>query len=201
MKVCYDGTYWNAFGTGVAASGSGGSSALTNITSSLTFTGCTITGNLCKVGSSTSQVGISALPSSGYNDIKIVYTGTNTTSGWAGITLGLNGDTGANYEYALWAVNGSTDYRSGNHAQTSGFICALGASGYGGGGEIDIPQYTNTSFKKSAQAVCTTETGGSNYTENDNASAYWASTAAITSIQLNAVNWSANDTIVVYGVN
>jgi hypothetical protein len=202
LLMCYDGTNLNLQQTGTVSAG-GGSGAWTNITSLLSPTGCTITGNKCVVGTAVGSVTLASIPSSGYNDLRVILNGTVTGTSNAYMNFQFNGDTGANYSSALWAVNGTSDFRSGNHSQTSGQnSCALGASGTVGGGEIVIRQYLNTSFQKEGRGICSSWTGtGGNYDEEEDTSFYWASTAAINSITFLAATFSVGDTITVYGVN
>ncbi len=202
LLMCYDGTNLNLQQTGTVSAG-GGSGAWTNITSLLSPTGCTITGNKCVVGTAVGSVTLASIPSSGYNDLRVILNGTVTGTSNAYMNFQFNGDTGANYSSALWASNGTSDFRSGNHSQTSGQnSCALGASGTVGGGEIVIRQYLNTSFQKEGRGICSSWTGTTgSYDEEEDASFYWASTAAINSITFLATTFSVGDTITVYGVN
>jgi hypothetical protein len=78
-----------------------------------------------------------------------------------------------------------------------------GQGSFGGGGTILIPQYANTHFYKIYNSPCGADQASSIYQYVWTAAGSWRNTAAITSVTLtsNSGNFSANDTVTIYGTN
>jgi len=128
----------------------GGSSALTNITSLVTFDNCTVTGNVCKfTGSSSTSITASSIPA-GHNGLRIVMFGNNASAATVGdLTIRLNADsTTGHYAQEGWAQNGTGSI--GQNANGNGGGCNVTGK-WGSLTDrltLDIPLYADTTFGK-----------------------------------------------------
>lgn len=190
----------------VNASGGGGSGAWTNITGSVTSSGCTVTSGVCTVGvGGSATVSFSSIPGT-YNEIVIVLSGQNddTTAEWDAVWLEFNSDTGGNYGYSYWSTVGSSSSDGITPgAQVSAAILTKGVNAsISSSAHVHIPNYANTSFWHNYSTDI--EGGvGSGQLRTQASSGIWHSTAAITSVLVGnagANKFSQNTTFIVYGI-
>ena len=155
---------------------------------------------------SAASVTFDNLPTSGYTDLKIVYSmRSNRASGDDAAFLRINGDTASNYSYRFLRGGGSAA-DSGSNA-TASFIyigqvpAANATASTFENGEFYIPNYRASTAKSiSVDAVG----------ENNATSAYamftaglWNSSSSITSLNIypeNGTAWVANSTFSLYGI-
>jgi hypothetical protein len=147
---------------------------------------------------------------SGYTDLRVVLS--YTTTGNSSTTLTLNG-VGSGYGQCTWYSYGTTSgggtelwYYSGALALTYLYgDRAQNGSTYPATTIIDIPYYARTDTNH----MLSTETGillggaSANSNARDVIQTQWASTAAITSIQIacgNSQNFTAGTVVSVYGI-
>jgi hypothetical protein len=149
----------------------------------------------------TSSVVFSAIPQT-YTDLVLV---SNMISGFSGVAMQFNGDTGSNYSYANMTGNGSIPqmFRSGSttNIQYCGWGYALGSSTIPSTSRADIFNYTNTSAYKYALMRATDGNSAGNY-DVEFFTGTWRNTAAITSITLSvsAVNFAIGSQFTLYGI-
>jgi hypothetical protein len=141
------------------------------------------------VSGTPTTVTFSSIPQT-YTDIHyVIYTptiaGVNTNANF-------NGDTGTNYSWMQLYGDGSAagSFRGNNQAYMLAGV-SDGISAIQG----DIMNYTNTTTYKT---LLTRGGGGRRYVESD--INLWRSTAAITSINFVAANWSDGSVITIYGI-
>jgi len=172
-----------------ATNGTGGSGggALTNITSSVTVSGCTVTGNQCIVGTAVATVTFSSIPGT-YSNLKLLVTGRSTTSD-LGCYLQFNGDTGANYNqtYSIGAATVANNSTPGVAKALLFFISSSAANtGVASSSETTIHNYAGTAWFKNATSLgFRSDLSGSifnTYTMTSGLS--WNNTAAITSMTI-----------------
>jgi hypothetical protein len=157
--------------------------------------------------SSTGVVTFSSLGA--YTHLKILYSARGTEVATAtSINLTFNSDTGSNYD-AQRSVFSTTTSLADQVAQASAIIANISAANapasYATGGEITVHNYRGTTFFK--QAFCA-QAGAlvAQSTTNINTrlfSAWWRSTAAITSITLTLAsgNYVAGSKFSLYGMS
>ena len=171
--------------------------------------------NIGQVTTSGSQatVTFSSIPGT-YNNLKIVYSGQDSSAGVSdsNLRLQMNGDaTSGNYSSTVQSgtQNAASINNSPSASSAGGVIGLLPGSANGGGlnigcGEILIPAYAGTTFNKVAQAL-STEFYSSTTTGYVVAarSFVWVSTAAITSLVLtpSGSGWKDNSVVTLYGMN
>lgn len=105
------------------------------------------------------------------------------------LSLQFSGDTGANYIFAEVEENNTTVSGTSGAGATSMIIVAISAASapvnYPGGFEITIPNYSSTTFYKSALGFDTLQAGsGVSGARMDVLGGSWGNTAAITSIKI-----------------
>ena len=186
----------------VSITGGGGSGNYVNIMSSLTATGCTISGGVCTVGTATGSITLTGIPST-YQTLKIFFNGTNSTSSAANALVFFNGDAGSNYKWTQIYSNGSSAPGGSNSTSSSGAVlCQTGQNGsYDASCEITVLQYAGTTFYKHAFSLLSTASTGGLLIVTE--AAQWNNTAAINEVQMTpgAGNFNVGDTIVLYGLN
>jgi hypothetical protein len=184
-----------------------GSGSFSNITSSLTPTGCTTTSGACVVGSAVSSITLASIPG-GHNGLKIVIWGKMSDAVTSeNISYQANGDTtGGNYGWANLLGNGSTAGSTVTSSATSAAIGSLNGSSVGNPSTItcEVYQYTSTSFNK--MFMCQSVSGGLGSPSVAQFLGTWANgtPAAITSlklISLGAGNFNAGDVVSVYAID
>lgn len=126
-----------------------------------------------------------------YSALKIIGIGRSTAAGTGtdGIQLRFNGDTGANYASQAGNANQSSGTGFQLTAQTSMRVAELIKAGdiatYPCGFEILIPFYTTTTFNKVVLShYSTINNTNINNLFDITVSAHWASTSAVTSMEL-----------------
>lgn len=183
--------------------------SVTNITSQLTSSGCTISGGQCVVSSPVATVSFSSIPGT-FTNLQISCTYNTAAVSANGLYMQFNGDTGTNYIsqllYGLNTTVGALGSGAFAVAQAS-FLTYPGSSGtgaYPGVASITIQNYAGTTWNKSAFATTARFlAAGSNSAVYQNATLLWANTAAITSFLIGdttATNIVAGSTCSVYGV-
>jgi hypothetical protein len=190
-------------GSGTAASpyvlsATGTAGGNVNLCSVVTLSsGATCSGGVISIVSGTASVTISGIPS-GYVNLSLILNEYGT-SGAANVTAKFNSDTTAsNYSYQQLHSNGTTTPSSFT-GSTSAAIAAIGDSAGGSSYVISIPFYSNTVNK-----VFTSYGGQRNSSQNnvDNFTAFWNSTAAITSITLTPTTGNfGTGFMAIYGTN
>jgi hypothetical protein len=145
------------------------------------------------LSSSATSVTFGSIPQ-GYRDLAIVINGVNSAS--QDLKFIFNGDTGANYS-RVFMYGQSSGYGS---ASENGQNAGLWASVQAVGNTViaNIMDYSSTNVHKSA--IVRSDNAG------DRVRAYfgrWASTSAITSIQLdpNSSSWQSGTVLSLYGSN
>jgi hypothetical protein len=180
-------------------------SGVTNITGSVTATGCTVSGGKCTAASDVATIAFSSIPAT-YTNLQISCTYNSTSSGASGLYAQFNGDTAAHYVsqllYGVSTTSGALG--SGLVAQASFLTYPGNGSGSTPGvASITIPNYSGTTWNKQAFAT-TSRWGSSSSAVYQDASLLWFSTAAITSITLGDVvgggNIAAGSVCSIYGV-
>jgi len=145
------------------------------------------------LASASSSVTFSSIPTSGYRDLVLVINGTN--SGSQDLKFIFNGDTGSNYS------------RVAMYGQSSG-IGSFSDNGQNAGLWASVQTVLNTVIAN-IMDYSATDKHKTVLVRSDNAGdrvrAYagrWASTSAITSIQLDptGTSWQAGTTISLYGI-
>ncbi len=195
-------------GSCVAPSGSSG--GMTNITSSVTFSGsatCTNSGGQCVVGTPGTTWTFSTIPGS-YRKLLILLTAANSSSASLCPTLIWNGDTTSPH-YQTQSLYGSQTSAAGTQSAgsangTAGCITGTNITNDAGQIEIDVDLYAGTTFNKKAivqsfrydnSTVTTFQTHAINWTNG-------GTPAAITSgtLTLSGGNFVAGSSMSVYGI-
>jgi hypothetical protein len=178
-----------------------------NIGPSVTASGCTMSGSapyVCTVGGGgASSITLSSIPGT-YLNLEIAIFGTNTSGSAQQVRLQFNGDSGLNYDWTTVYANASAGpAKLTGNGDSSASGCMTGQGSFGGGGTILIPQYANTHFYKIYNSPCGADQASSIYQYVWTTAGSWRNTAAITSVTLtsNSGNFSANDTVTIYGTN
>lgn len=123
------------------------------------------------------------------------------------IGLRFNGDSGSNYSYQIQTAINTTIAASSAASQTSIACGAIpndtgGATSYAGQIIIDIANYKNTTFYKSAACCQGWTTATTSQGSYRNVGSAWTNTAAITSVavvDLSGGNFKSGSTLWVYG--
>jgi hypothetical protein len=194
MHICYDGTNWNASGTGYLPSGGGGAACMTPISTTL--------------GSPATSITISSIPAT-CTDLQISFSGVLASGSGTNVQLQFNGDTGNNYSYQ----GGKSLAGAQFNLQSFGvaFIdlidnfpasgCSSGCATIGGASAI-VLNYAGTTLPK---AVTGEGWGSQNNASNLMAMHFggeWDSTAAINAIKIQngqGVNFVVGTTVTVTG--
>ena len=164
-----------------------GTGAMTNITSSLTVSGCSISGNKCVVGTAGTTITLSAIPST-YADLIVRIFGENDQTGAENVIGTFNGDATTS-DYGTYLTYGITNAPAGgiNEANTLLLGNLNGSSPANGMGAIDclIPGYSNTTFTKTMYCVSEQYNGlASGIPQNLAATGQWNGSSSITSLTL-----------------
>lgn len=185
----------SAGGISISASGTGaGGTAMTQLA-------------IVTVAGVASSVTISSIPA-GYSHLKVIYLARTTTllTGWDTVTLKLNNDNSAVYDWNQLAILstvgaaetiGDTSYGLGEVLQDSVGV------GLWTMGEVMIPFYAQTSTFKVVQSW---ESGDRHVGANTNRALLrwgtWRNTAAVTSLVFTTLagNWKVGTTFSVYGI-
>jgi hypothetical protein len=123
------------------------------------------------------------------------------------ISVRFNNDTGANYDAQYVAGNNSTATAAASVGATSGAIGAIPAgsatAGYAGALVLEIPNYSGTTFYKTAAYRTTKdENGAAANMVTYSGTVFWRSTNAITRIDLGILtgNFDAGSRVTLYGI-
>jgi hypothetical protein len=161
------------------------SSGYVNLCSVVTLSaGATCTSGVIAVTTGTASVTISGIPS-GYTGLVIKYNEYSTSGSAANMLMQFNGDTGANYFYQQIHSGGTgTPLAFDGGALTTAAIGAVGANPGGSAFVIDVPFYAQTVFKSANSHGGQTATAALGTSSTDEYTAFWNSTAPITSVTL-----------------
>lgn len=140
------------------------SGAWTNITGSVTVSGCAVSGGACAVsGTTTTAVTFSAIPA--HNRMQIIYYGQGSASD-AAVNVTLNADTGSHYIFQGYFQT-STSAPSGNTAASQASMNAGHIENNLASQSIcDFAFYANTTFSKVME--CHTGSFGSTSSQSAN---------------------------------
>jgi len=153
------------------------------------------------LNSSASSISFSSIPST-YTDLKLIFVPLSAAGG--NFYIRFNSDTGNNYTYSY------ITYLDGGYAGSTGTATSLisGSPGLTNGlngtypnlYDININSYTNTSIYKNCLFSFYEQHGlGGTSASGGYVIGNWASTDAITSIQLEA-DWDSGTTATLYGI-
>jgi hypothetical protein len=169
-------------------------------------------------GSSTSTITFSSIPSTYRNlQLRCSWLASSATTGGATLQIRINGDTASNYNYLQGLANMSDDSVRNTGASTGqtefkndtgylGFTTADSTTSFSID-ILDIHEYKNTSIKK---PILWRQARNKNTTSHPTSrvsitSGHWASTSAITSIEIKVYapassNFAADSTFDLYGI-
>lgn len=153
------------------------------------------------LASPVSSITFTSIPQT-YTDLIIV---SNTLSGFSGIGMRFNGDTGSNYSYANMTGNGTTAkmFRSGSTTdiQYNGWDYAAGSSTIPCITRMNVFDYTNTGKYKYTLMTASDGNSADGF-DIEFFTGTWRNTAAITSITIyvSAVNFSVGSIFTLYGI-
>jgi hypothetical protein len=186
-----------------------GAGAMINITATVTAAGCTVSGNVCTVGTPGNSVTFSSI-SGAYNEILIIVQSRVSDAGNSkDMSLNFNSDTGSNYNGELhYGQGGSTSSVVTYSGQTSQQGILLAASSASANIstylKIDIPFYAQSGTFFHEYHVSSGSPIAASFFQTQELEAQWNSTAAITSIKMadaGGGNFVAGSNFIIYGVN
>lgn len=152
------------------------------------------------LGSAASSVTFSSI-SGAYRDLYVVVNGTASV-GYTSVALRFNNDSGSNYNDVYMTNNGSSPYSNTNTSQNKLNAGSLGVTSSSSPLTwlLNILDYVATDKHKTVLSRVGT---GSDSSIVEAAAGRWASTSAVTSVQVFPVsaNWSAGTTFALYGVS
>lgn len=194
----------------VATTGGGGSGGWTNLSGSLTPTGCAFNAaGACVVGTAINAVSFTGVPS-GYTALAIMaYGRVSDSAASEPVGMQFNSDTGNNYDNEFVYGTASTAAAGSSAGVTFldgiDFAGATATTNVAGSANVFINNYADTNFYKSetssnARILILGTT--SNYLAVEYAGV-WRSTSAITSIKFfdtNGGNISVNSSFTIWGV-
>jgi len=187
-------------GSVVTLYGIGGNAPNITLTTPMTLISETVTSG------SASSVTVSSIPQS-YRDLKVVVIGRGTAAAVnTGLVMRLNGDSGTNYEYEITDGNSSSTTSVNALNQTSlptGWLTAATApSGATAVSEIDIHNYTSSSFDKPIGYRGGVKGNSAGDYFNRTAHFWYKSTSPVTSLAftLAAGNFQDGSIVAVYGI-
>ena len=178
------GTYQiNLFPAEIKAASSGGSGAWTNITASVTPTGCSTSSGHCDVsGTTTTAVSFASIPA--HNRLQIVVYGQSSAD--AGLKMTFNGDTATNYALGGYFIQGSGAVTNNVFPSATGCTIQFGTT-IASQIIYDLPFYADSSFAKTMTAVSAvfdSISSGTNNWQQTTSCAWSNGAAAITSTAL-----------------
>lgn len=141
------------------------------------------------LGSAAATIDITGIPTS-YAHLRVVLDGrSDLASNVNTVSVRLNNDTAANYDYEFLTGTGAAASSSETFAATGVFFLTLPAAtataGTSGQGVLEIPNYAGTTFNKSLLITCgskqSTATGDMNARRIQG---FWRSTAAVNRVTL-----------------
>jgi hypothetical protein len=221
------GVYWNTTSTGVPSIATGsqlisvipqatsttfgtvelGLPGAVNITSLLTWTGCTPTGTpatQCIVGTAGTTITATGIPGT-YSAFAVIGALNNSTASAGGVNIQFDGDVTIDYASQQIFSTGTSVSSAGTGFTTSGSFAGIAGTASGANPTsftMTCPNYAGTTFNKtcysSSQRWAST---GQNYIQNYALS--WIKTTAITSLVIfDSVpdNFVVGSTVSVYGM-
>lgn len=146
------------------------------------------------LASAASSITFGSIPTSGYRDLRLIYSGTRSAADIA-IRVRFNGDTGSNYSLVYMIGTGSTT-GSGTSTATYGELGYFGQAGQGNA-QMDIMDYSQTDKHKTSLVRSDESASGTLAYANR-----WASTSAITSVNAftSSGNFAIGSTFSLYGI-
>lgn len=144
------------------------------------------------VGSSVSSVTLSSIPAT-YTDLKIIIKGSMWSAG--GPTIQFNGDTGSNYG-RIYLVGFNSIASSASTVSASGFNIGYWENNNQATAIVDVLFYAGSTHKTVIASLYAKASSNPRLQHNV---AYWANTAAITSVTLNA-GFDTGSMITIYGI-
>lgn len=144
------------------------------------------------LGSSASSVTFSSIPTTGFRDLVLVYSGT--TSSVSGVEGRFNGDSGSNY--SLVRMFGAASGANSSSASTNYFPVVYTGNPITATSIVQIMDYSATDKHKTSL----TRAGGLQYDTTEAVASRWANTSAITSINILSVGFTAGSTFALYGI-
>ena len=131
----------------------------------------------------------------GFRDLRLIVSGTTTTSTVDALSVRLNADTGSNYSFVYATGDGSTA-SSGGTTTTSASVGLIGTSQ--SVSTVDFLDYSATDKHKTMLGRGNTPGWGTRMN-----AARWANTSAVTSILVFTeanLNFAAGSTFALYGI-
>jgi hypothetical protein len=154
---------------------------------------------------SSGTITFSSIPSTyKHLQIRMMASNTNASTGWSGLLVRFNSDSGTNYTRHYLSGQGTAASAGAGTALTSAFndnfVSRAGNTSTLATGILDIHDYASTSKYKTVRGIGGIDLNGSgviNLTSN-----LWLNTAAITSISLVAEqdNWTTTTKFALYGI-
>lgn len=180
--------------------------AVTNITSAITWSGCTVSGGRCTTGSTQTTVTASSIPQT-YNSIRILIR-ASTTAGNNYIAAQFNSDTGSHYYGRVFGQNGAGSINDAVNGGTSMHLGYVAPYSYASapGGIIDCTILDYSVSLPTQQVTCTNASNTSNgeLTATTGINYSPASSSAVTSAAFfsstGADTISSGTSITVYGI-
>ena len=177
-----------------------------NITSSITWTGCTVSGSACTASSTPSALTATSIPGS-YLDLVIVFFGALNVGSGVQVDMILNADTAGHYDQN-WEVSTGSGF-SGSAGSAGNFIQIMDVSGTTQANasteaDIVIINYAGTTFFKHVKQSGQFDSGSGSQQVLYMATGQWRSTAAVTGFTLtpeSSNTFLAGTSIRVYGRN
>ena len=184
------------------------SGAWTNITGTVTASGCTVSSGVCTANASTGTVTFSSIPGT-YTHLKIIVDGSGSgQTGRCSFEFRFNGDTGSDYYDNYGEIN-SGSYTAGgaDTGVTSMLVGEVGGTAVPiGGGEVTILNYANTGVQKMVLSPMTYAPSSTSSLTTWQFDGHWNQTSAITSVAIimgngSPANWATTSTFSIWGVN
>lgn len=154
---------------------------------------------------SSNTITFSSIPSTyKHLQIRMIGSNTNASTGWSGLLVRFNSDSGANYTRHALSGQGTAASAAGATAQTSAFIdnvvSRAGNTNNLATSILDVHDYASSTKYKTLRGIGGIDLNGSgviNFVSN-----LWLNTSAITSISLitEQDNWTTSSKIALYGI-
>lgn len=155
------------------------------------------------LGADATTITFSSIPQT-FDDLVMVLSPRASVSGWPGMLMRFNTDTGSNYSYRIIEGSGASASSFSGTSTTSIIAANLGGAGTTantfGNIEIYVPNYTSSAYKP----VSSTSVSETNATTAyiDAIAGLWSSTAAITQIDVlpSTGYFVTNSSFFLYGI-
>jgi hypothetical protein len=151
------------------------------------------------LGSATNTFDFTSIPAT-YTDLRVVFVGTETTTGFNHARLRFNSDTASNYSFTYLTGNGTAAASARNTSQTSIRLSDFGLSNtIPSQITFDVFSYASSTFK-SLLSTFDGDYNGSGLVLRQ--VGLWRSTSAITTITIlnTASNFAVGTTATLYGI-